>query len=88
MAHVNRIKMLPQYIHNHVCNKLYGVLSQPHYKSSPLAPKISYQILITDMLMEVTWGKRNYRRAIGMYFHIVFNITYFFHQLGKLLYTV
>jgi hypothetical protein len=62
MACDNRLRILPQNIHNHVRTRLYGVLIQPHYETSPVlstsnhVPKI---IKSSDVDGNVTLGKLN-----------------------------
>ena len=88
MACADRIKMFLQNIHNHVCTtRLYGVLTQPHYESSPLwAPQIPYQMLLrTETLMEKSHDE-NWITEQQYIFHTVLNITYFFHLLCTVIY--
>ena len=89
MACVDRPRMLLQNIHNRVCTRIYGVLTQPQYESSPLsAPQILCQKLLrTEMLKEISqWV--NWIIEQQNTFYTVFNMTYFFHPLWTLLYIV
>ena len=80
--------MLLQNIHNKVCSTIRCPKSM-HFM------KIHYLELLKSRTMNIkNWkvdgnvrlGKLNYRRTV--LFHLVFNITYFFHQLCTLLYIV
>ena len=78
MAHVDRPKMLLQNIHNHLCTRLYCILTQTTLwifttvsTSNPL-PKI---IQNWNIHGKVTMGKLNYRKAVCVCILLLFPFT-------------
>jgi len=85
MACVDRPRMLLQNIHNYVCTRLYGVLTQT---TSLILSTGSISNPVPKIIKN--WNDRNVTLENWIIeeqyiFYIVFNITYFFHQLCTLL---
>ena len=89
MGCVDSPRTLLHNIHNHVCTTLYGVLTQTTLwilTTASTSNPIPKNLFITEMLKEISDWENWIIEEQYIYFHTVFNITYFSHQLCILLY--
>jgi len=82
MACVDRIKMFLQNIHNHVCTRLYGVLTPT---TLPILTTVSTSNAVPNNIKNwnadgnVTLGKLNYRRPVYIFTQYLISHTFPIH---------